>query len=63
MSKNQSNLINEVIKFLAIACKSISVYHIFTDSRMALFIDVILPFFSSTQKEINDLNDDPNEFV
>ncbi|CAD8094441.1 unnamed protein product [Paramecium sonneborni] len=63
INQNQSNLINEIIKFLAISCKSIQVYHIFAEYRMAIFIDIILPFFSSTQKEINDLIDDPNEFV
>ncbi|CAD8181685.1 unnamed protein product [Paramecium octaurelia] len=63
LNQNQQNLINEIIKLLAITCKSISVYHIFAEYRMAIFVDIILPFFSSTQKEMSDLNEDPNEFV
>ncbi|CAD8097996.1 unnamed protein product [Paramecium sonneborni] len=63
INQNQSNLINEIIKFLAISCISNSVYNIFAEYRMPIFIDIIIPFFSSTQKEVNDLIDDPNEFV
>ncbi|CAD8157284.1 unnamed protein product [Paramecium octaurelia] len=63
LNQNQQKLINEIIKILAITCKSVSVYHIFAEYRMAIFVDIIVPFFSSTYKEVNDLNEDPNEFV
>ncbi|CAD8176426.1 unnamed protein product [Paramecium pentaurelia] len=63
LNQNQQNLINEIIKLLAITSKSVSVYHLFAEFRMAIFVDIIIPFFSSNSKEINDLNEDPNEFV
>lgn len=52
-----------MIKFLAIACTSVLVYNIFVELRLPILLDIIYPFFSSTDKEIEDFVNDPNEFV